>query len=299
MHHPACWVKHGGCATPKEHTGSAVALAYRNSPALGGDPPHPAEGTRVRVPPLAALPDDEPETGDAGGPAREPVPIAPRIAQGQPPAVATGALPSAAVRAGATKEQSAGRPGLPYNPEPTHPPEPRRRDHGSPAGHMKPLPKVYGHHRLLAYWYIPAAVALALLVAFGIIKAVDWIAGGDDSDSQGAGSTVPATGATPGAATTTTPAAGATVSSTTTATPGSGSSRKFKLGDAVVVIGTGDCLNVRVAAGRSNDAIICLADGEQVTITGGPEAKDNLEWWKVKTTSGEGWAAEDYLAKRP
>jgi uncharacterized protein YraI len=48
-----------------------------------------------------------------------------------------------------------------------------------------------------------------------------------------------------------------------------------------------------------NYAIICLADGEQVTITGGPEATDSLQWWKVKTKSGEGWAAEDYLAKKP
>ncbi len=164
---------------------------------------------------------------------------------------------------------------------------------------MKPLPKVYGHHRLLAYWYIPAAVALALLVAFGIIKAVDSFTGGEDSTAQQAGGTSPGGGATTSAATTTTQAAGTTTSIPTTTTPGSVTSQKFKPGDVVVVIGTGDCLNVRVAAGRLNDAIICLADGEQVTISGGPEAKDSLQWWKVKTKSGEGWAAEDYLAKRP
>jgi len=164
---------------------------------------------------------------------------------------------------------------------------------------MKPLPKVYGHHRMLAYWYVPAAVALALLVGFGIIKAVDWIAGGGDSNPQPAGGGLPGGAATTGVTATTTQAPGTTTPGTPTATPGSGTSQKFKPGDVVVVIGTGDCLNVRVAAGRSNDAVICLADGEQVSITGGPEAKDNLQWWKVKTKSGEGWAAEDYLAKRP
>jgi hypothetical protein len=35
-----------------------------------------------------------------------------------------------------------------------------------------------------------------------------------------------------------------------------------------------------------------------VTISGGPEAKDGLQWWKVKTAAGDGWAAEDYLAPR-
>jgi hypothetical protein len=163
------------------------------------------------------------------------------MAQSQQSAVTTGPLPSAAVRAGTTKEQSTGRPGMPYNPEPTQPPEQRRRpDRGLPAGHMKPLPKVYGHHRLLGYWYIPAAVLLALLVAVGIIKAVDSFTGGDDSAPQQAGGRLPGTGTTAGVAATTTQAAGTTTSTPPTATPGSGTSQKFKPGDVVVVIGTGD-----------------------------------------------------------
>jgi len=188
---------------------------------------------------------------------------------------------------------------MPYVPEATQRPEQRRPDRGAPTGHMKPLPKVYGHHQLLGYWYIPAAVALALLVAFGIIRAVDSFTGGGDSGSQRAGGGLPTGSATTSATASTTQAAGATTPAPATVTPGSGTSQKFKAGDVVVVIGTGDCLNVRVAAGLSNEKVICLADGEQVTIAGGPEAKDNLQWWKVKTKSGDGWAAEDYLAKKP
>ncbi|MGI8925336.1 MAG: SH3 domain-containing protein, partial [Tepidiformaceae bacterium] len=60
-----------------------------------------------------------------------------------------------------------------------------------------------------------------------------------------------------------------------------------------------DCLNVRVAAGRTNDAIVCLNDGEVVTVSGGPVAADGFNWWQVKTALGEGWAAEEYLSKRP
>ena len=60
-----------------------------------------------------------------------------------------------------------------------------------------------------------------------------------------------------------------------------------------------DCLNVRVAAGTGNDAIVCVQDGTELRITGGPTTASELTWWKVETELGEGWAAEDYLSRKP
>lgn len=304
MHHPGCWVKHGGCATPREHASNAIALAYETNGRSSSQAPHPGEGTRVRVPPLGSIPSEAPDDEPGELPGRAPVPIAPRMAlQQRPPAPPDPVAPPPAVGG----DDLLLRQRAPYNPEPTAPPEERRRRPGRrpPAGHhpQKPLPSVYRHHRILRYWYIPAAAAVALGVALGIIWMVDQVTG--DGDKKGStGGSVPATTATAQVTAATTAAAGSPTPKTTatgspTATPGSGTSQKFKPGDVAVVVGTGDCLNVRVAAGRSNDAIICLADGEQVSVTGGPEAKDGLQWWKVKTKSGEGWAAEDYLAKKP
>jgi len=56
---------------------------------------------------------------------------------------------------------------------------------------------------------------------------------------------------------------------------------------------------ILVAPGRTNDAIVCLADGQKVTVLEGPQPADNLQWWKVKTNLGDGWAAEDYLTPEP
>lgn len=310
MHHPGCWVKHGGCATQREHESSAVALAYGAGLASPAETPHPGEGTRVRIPPLAPLPPADDDEDAGGDPVREPVPLAPRAARERrapaPPEPPDHLVPPPPPRM-IIDDALERRQRAPYNPEPAPPAGERRRPgRGAPAGHhpQKPLPSVYRHHRILRYWYIPVAAGLALAVAFGFIWMVDQIAGGD-----GEGELDPAAGVTPGttpggSATTPTPPPGSPTPGTAVAAspsptlPG-GTSQKFKPGDVAVVVGTGDCLNVRVGAGLSNDAIICLADGEQVTVTGGPEGKDGLQWWKVRTESGEGWAAEDYLAKKP
>ena len=191
-------------------------------------------------------------------------------------------------------------------PAPVRPPTPPRR-YVPPEGEHgpKPMPKVYGRSPLLAYWYVPAAVALAVVVALGVIWASEQLFGG--SDSAPTATLAPASTAaqpTPAATTptaTTTPAASrATATSAVSATPtrGSGTSTKFQFGNVAVVTGAGDCLNVRTAPGRTNDAIVCLNDGEEVTVTGGPEAANDLQWWKVRTKLGEGWAAEDYLVKK-
>lgn len=310
MHHPGCWVKHGGCATQPPHESQAMALAYGGSTSHpAGEAPHPGEGTRVRVPQLEPLPPEHGMVEDEET-SRAPVQLAPRAlreqrgheSQGPEPAESPPAAPMI------SDEATARRPRAPYNPEPAPPATERGRTkvRRAPAGHhpQKPLPSVYRSHRLLRYWYIPAAAALALSVAFGIIWIGDRLAGGEGEKEAGpvAGNTptgVPQKDQTPGTPASRSPTPGGTVQASPSATVPGGTSQKFKAGDVAVVVGTGDCLNVRVKAGLSNDAIICLADGEQVAITGGPEARDGLQWWKVRTGSGEGWAAEDYLARKP
>ncbi len=163
----------------------------------------------------------------------------------------------------------------------------------------KPLPKIYDGHPLLRYWYVPAAVVIAVLVAFSVIWVAGKIRGGDGGDPQ-SGQPTPAatvaggTGKTPQSSTTAAP----TAATSPTPAPSTGAG-KFKGGDILVVHDTGDCLNVRVKAGLANDAIICVADGTELAVTGGPEDADGLTWWKVRTELGEGWAAEDYLSKKP
>jgi hypothetical protein len=156
------------------------------------------------------------------------------------------------------------------------------------------MPKIYGGNPLIRYWYVPAAVALAAFVALLVI----WIGGLFGGDTNAA-DTTPTTAAssqlTPGAATN---AAGATTAASTTPPSGAG---KFASGDVVVVTGSEGCLNVRVApgTGAGSDIIVCLSDGEQLTVSGGPESNGGLTWWKVKTATTEGWAAEDYLQRKP
>lgn len=267
LHHPGCWVKQGGCATDGEHDMTPVALAYAQQPAPQPIVLHPGEGVRVktrRAPPRLALPpgdDTETVIGAANPPPRPPV------HHTQP---------------------------LPLTVQPPTPP----RRYGATAGVAagpRTMPSIYNRHGLLAFWYVPVAAALAVAVALGVIWVFAQLGDGDEA-TPAAPTTAAGTQAasTPGAA----PARG--VGSPTAATSGTPlATGKFRVGEAAVVTGTGDCLNVRVAAGRANDAIVCLRDGETVTVTGGPTLIDGLTWWKVKTAIGEGWAAEDYLSKRP
>jgi hypothetical protein len=190
------------------------------------------------------------------------------------------------------------------------PPPPRPRYAEAPGPGARPMPRVYRPNSLVAYWYVPLAAVLAIAVAVGVVWAADRLFGDDGSPAAagdntptpqatraGSGPTAPAGQATnaPGGATTpgaATPAGAATA----TRAPGDNS---LRVGDRAVVTGAGDCLNVRVAAGRTNDAIVCLADGQEVTVTGGPVATDGFVWWKVMTFLGEGWAVDEYLVRKP
>lgn len=292
MHHPGCWVTNNSCATQTEHKVTPIAQAYTTGRPIGGQAPHPGEGTRVisPVPP-------------ADSPAQEPVPLHPRPLQPEAraewPVIGGQPVPARVQRQ---------REGDGFAP----PVAPRRYvpPHDEQHPGRKPLPKIYNRHRIVEYWYVPVAALVAIAVALGVIWGADQLfGGGDDKPAAPAGGITPAatvqnSGATtPAGATTPRPSASASpASGTPTVTTGSG---KFKAGDTVVVTGAGDCLNVRVAPGRTNaqgqpnNAIVCLNDGTEVKIVAGPETAGDLKWWKVSTTLGEGWAAEDYLVRKP
>jgi len=252
----------------------------------------------------------QPPPAEPGDGPREPVPFAPRprAVPPEPPVP-----PPPDVEARAVHEAGAGAPltPLPGRSRPQAEPQqpvavphaPRRYQPPNDQQPVrKPLPKVYGQHRFLAYWYVPVAALLAVGVALGVIWLVGQFTGDDGSDQ--ASVVLPGT-ATPTLSPALASSTAAVTSTTgTTRTPAGsptapGPAGKFKQGDLAVVTGAGDCLNVRVAAGRQNDAIVCLPDGAEVTVTGGPENAGDLRWWKVRTPQGEGWAAEDYLVRKP
>lgn len=288
LHHPGCWVTNGGCATQAEHRVAPQAMAYTTGARPPGAPaPHPGEGTRAAPPPLPPPPTPVDQTP-------EPIPFRP---PGRPHA------PHAEEH---EDEVIGGTPAVIHRrlPENAVPPAPPPRRYVPPTGEQmprKPLPRIYERHRLIAYWYVPVAAALAIFVAFGVIWTADRLFGGGSEKAApgptptSAATTASSTG-TPPPASTTTPDATASATPPPTNTTGPG---KFTAGDILVVIGTGDCLNVRTDPGIENDAIICIADATEVKVTGGPQQAGGLTWWKVETRLGEGWAAEDYLVKKP
>lgn len=279
MHHPGCWVRNSGCATKNAHAARPAAQAYSSRDPSGEPAPHPGEGTRVAAP-ADAPGASGPVIGAAAAPtSREEWPV-------------IGGNP---VPPGAQREREPIVVKAPTPPRRYVPPE---GDHAP-----KQLPKVYGRSPLLAYWYVPAAVAVAIVVALGVIWGVDRLFGGGSNGNQPAAFVATPTPASPTASTpsttvTGTASPGTAAAGTASPTRGTGTSTRFRPGDVATVTGAGDCLNVRTAPGTTNDAIVCLKDGEEVTVTGGPEASGNYQWWKVMTKLGEGWAVEDYLVKK-
>lgn len=282
MHHPGCWVTNGGCATQVEHRVAPQAMAYTTGARPPGAPaPHPGEGTRTAPPPppSQAEPPDPIPFRPLGRPQHPPQPPEDEEAIGEPPAVLHRRLPENDI-----------------------PPAAPPRRYVPPTGEQmprKPLPRIYERHKIVAYWYVPVAAALAAVVALGVIWSAGKLFGGNsDKATPEPTPATTSTGAggerTPTPATTTPAATTTTPSATVTTGPGA-----FSAGDTLVVTGTGDCLNVRTNPGVENDAIICIADATEVKVTGGPEEAGGLTWWKVETRLGEGWAAEDYLVKKP
>ena len=290
MHHPACWVKNSGCMTNTEHQSVPVAVAYTPGRPAGGEAPHPGEGTRVTPLDPARPPIEMRQRPQADAPA----PVAQPPDEGDiiggetiPPPLHTVPPPAPLNDARVTRKRP---PAQGYKVDRTG----------------KPLPSLYARHRILQFWYVPAAVLLAVGVAFAVI----WVAGlFNDGDSDSAGvdptrTTVPSTpsaqATSAGGSATQSPASGSPAPAGTVAPGG-----KFQVNEAVVVTGVGagsgseaGCLNIRTEPGTGNPAIVCVPDGTQLTVLGGPQEAGGLKWWKVRLTSGEGWAAEDYLAKR-
>jgi hypothetical protein len=178
------------------------------------------------------------------------------------------------------------------------PPSTARR-YQPPAGEQMPrrqMPKIYDRHPIFGYWYVPAAILVAIFVAFSVVWLVGLFTGDDDPGPAANPTAGPTTSGAANNTPTAAPTSATTPGATRSAVPSTGPG-KFKGGDTVVVTGAApDCLNVRVAAGTGNDAIVCVQEGTELRVTGGPTTASELTWWKVETDLGEGWAAEDYLS---
>lgn len=271
--------------TPAEHKSSPIAQAYTQvRPPLPPDA-HPGEGTRIHRP-------TRPQAGPAAPLGSPPRPAAVRPASADPadgPVIGVDGASQPLARHVNPPQQPPERPSAPRRYQPA----------GDGAPGRAPLPRIYGGHPLLSYWYVPVAAAVAVVVALGVIWVGDKAFGGDDAPAATAVIGTPSAAASSPTSLAGTPAGAAgTVPAASTGTPSAVAGR-FRVADVAVVTGAGDCLNVRTAAGTSNPAIVCLPDGSEVTVQGGPEQANGLSWWKVQTALGEGWAAEDYLLKKP
>jgi Bacterial SH3 domain len=65
------------------------------------------------------------------------------------------------------------------------------------------------------------------------------------------------------------------------------------VGAVVVVVSTGQCLNVRAGPGLGQAAIDCLKDGTTIKLAEGPQEVDDFEWWRID--GRDGWVASDWL----
>jgi hypothetical protein len=65
----------------------------------------------------------------------------------------------------------------------------------------------------------------------------------------------------------------------------------LSIGAEVVVIGTGNCLNVRTEPGGA--AVDCITEGTVIVLAAGPQEANDRDWWQVE--GRDGWVAADYL----
>jgi hypothetical protein len=73
---------------------------------------------------------------------------------------------------------------------------------------------------------------------------------------------------------------------------------KFTAGESVL-IKVDTCANLRPTAGKAGNPKGCLTNGMPVTVLGGPTAAEDLTWWNVRSALyGDGWVAEDFLARK-
>lgn len=74
----------------------------------------------------------------------------------------------------------------------------------------------------------------------------------------------------------------------------SGSTPRFANGDTARVT---EPLNLRTGAGTGNGVIAVLPVGATGTVVGGPQSANGYIWWRIETSRGTGWAAQDWLRK--
>lgn len=68
----------------------------------------------------------------------------------------------------------------------------------------------------------------------------------------------------------------------------------FANGDTVRVT---ELLNLRSGAGTGNGVITTLPAGTTGTVLDGPQSASGYTWWRIQTSRGTGWAAQDWLRK--
>lgn len=81
---------------------------------------------------------------------------------------------------------------------------------------------------------------------------------------------------------------------TETTDPGPGPDGKFEIGDAVRVT---EAVNMRTGAGTGNGVVAVLPAGTTGSVLAGPNTASGYTWWRIETSLGTGWVAEDWLAE--
>lgn len=295
LHHPSCWVKNDGCITEQAHTRTPVAEAYGALDPGAAPGSHFGEGTRLGAAPQTVIGPLGTSAPRRPPPRPQQLPVIGRIDDLRQDPEASGDYVI-----GETTPPKRRREPAPYMVNAGEMAKRRYRPEPEPSAFGRPLPRLYGNHRWLGYWYVPAAAVVAIAIAAVVILAVEALfgddAGGDEAvvtqtGPPGTATAEPGTDGTPGAGVT------ATADAATPTNAG-----RFQPGQGVAVAGLSadECLNIREAAGRTNTATLqCVPNGTELTVLGGPRTADDIQWWNVQSPGGEGWAAEEFLAARP
>lgn len=77
-------------------------------------------------------------------------------------------------------------------------------------------------------------------------------------------------------------------------TGGSSSGPRFSDSDTATVT---EPLNLRTGAGTGNSVIAVLPAGSTGQVVDGPQSANGYTWWRMETSRGTGWAAQDWLRK--
>ncbi len=85
-----------------------------------------------------------------------------------------------------------------------------------------------------------------------------------------------------------------------TATTSEATPMPFNIGDRVQIVGTdGAILRARKEPNTSAQVVARFPPDTLLEIVAGPEHADGHDWWRVRSTNGEGWCAAEFLAALP